>query len=201
MTLVKCNDIRGVKELIANGININRRYIYRVVSEEPDVDTEVNTALGVAVAMERFKLTKLLLSEGADPNLETKFEGGVTELACCEEADNGRLLKLVLEAGANPNKTDANGNTSLHFVADWLGGRETHYWLNTGRLVKTLLAFGADVTIKNMQGKTCLECAEEAGNKDFMELINTYLRQNKAKTNLELKPPEAVGCKSEVELV
>ncbi len=59
-------------------------------------------------------------------------------------------VKLLLEAGANPNAVNPKGDTALHIAA------------HDGRLevLRELVAGGADVTARNAAGQTALELVE-----------------------------------------
>jgi ankyrin repeat protein len=59
-------------------------------------------------------------------------------------------VKLLLEAGANPNAVNPNGDTALHIAA------------HDGKLgpLRELVAGGADVSARNKAGQTALELVE-----------------------------------------
>ena len=60
------------------------------------------------------------------------------------------LLEFLLKAGSDPNMVDANKQTPLHYAAS------CH-----GECVRILLAYKADVTLKDNDGQTCFDVAEE----------------------------------------
>jgi len=64
-------------------------------------------------------------------------------------AQNGhkRLVKMCLKYGADPNLSNHQGNTALHFA--------TAYGYTT--LSKYLISKGADDTLMNMKGLTCYD--------------------------------------------
>ncbi|HOI83438.1 MAG TPA: ankyrin repeat domain-containing protein, partial [Campylobacterales bacterium] len=55
-------------------------------------------------------------------------------------------VKLLLKQGANPNKTDIDGNTLLHLTA---------LFTNTD-MIELLLNSGADINKQNLDGRTPL---------------------------------------------
>jgi ankyrin repeat protein len=77
-------------------------------------------------------------------------------------------VKLLLEHGANPNIQDENGDTPLHWTAQW------------GRLdvVKLLLVYGADPTVKDKDGKTPLDLARAEGRREVVSVIEEWLRRS-----------------------
>jgi hypothetical protein len=66
------------------------------------------------------------------------------------DRDPANAVKVLLEAGAHPNGTNAAGDTPLHVAAF------------NGRLgpLRELLAAGADVTQRDRAGKTALQLVE-----------------------------------------
>jgi len=61
--------------------------------------------------------------------------------------------RLLLNAGCDPNATDENGNTPLHYLAQ-LEKPMLSDWNNTAHL---LLDFGAQLNLKNLDGKTAVD--------------------------------------------
>ncbi|XP_073541625.1 ankyrin repeat domain-containing protein 22 [Phyllobates terribilis] len=63
---------------------------------------------------------------------------------------NERLIRLLLNAGANVNATDSGGNTALHYACK----------MKSQSIVPILLEAKADPHIKNEAGETCVDIAE-----------------------------------------
>jgi len=61
--------------------------------------------------------------------------------------------RLLLNAGCDPNAIDENGNTPLHYLTQ-LEKRVLSDWNNTAHL---LLDFGAQLSLKNSDGKTAID--------------------------------------------
>ncbi|MGH8727052.1 MAG: ankyrin repeat domain-containing protein [Burkholderiales bacterium] len=72
-----------------------------------------------------------------------------------------RIVRRLLEAGANVNDVSPNGTSALMMAARG-GYRET---------VLMLLGNDADIDLKNERGGTALGWALDAGNSDIAELV------------------------------
>lgn len=90
------------------------------------------------------EVVKYLLSRGADPNIPN--ETGAPVLAGLTCGDHLECVRLLLEAGANPNRAcDATGETPLH-------GAVTNKDLDRTQLVRVLLDYGANPNAKTKPG-------------------------------------------------
>lgn len=67
-------------------------------------------------------------------------------------------VKLLLEAGANPNAVDKKGNTPLMIAASGLAGDAEREW----HTVDCLLRAGADPSRRNHEGKTATDISEKS---------------------------------------
>lgn len=83
-----------------------------------------------------------------------------------------KIVKKLLEAGADPNATNPTGNTALIrsvLFADSLSTKE-----NSSKFLETvqiLIAYGADPFIKNKEGKTAIEVSRIPGITKFLKYI------------------------------
>ncbi len=104
-----------------------------------------------------------LLKAGADPK-QSYFKERFTPLRDAAQSNLIETAKVLIEAGADVNATDANGNTPLHT-------------LYTPEMVDFLVSKGADPNAKNTAGLTPLDIFSgfrfEGSNK---EMIETYLK-------------------------
>lgn len=99
-----------------------------------------------------------LLHQGVNPNTKAPA-GGSTPLHIAANFGNAEMVKLLLEAGANPRATDANGNNALHSVAcasimHTENGEEAEECLL--QITELLTQAGADINHANQHGVTPL---------------------------------------------
>jgi len=93
--------------------------------------------------LNQVSFVRLLLSNGANPNLPSTLEVGYnTPLHTAASKGYGDILELLLKAGADLNARNQLGQTALHQAA-----RQRFV-----PLVKALLAAGADPTVRDTNG-------------------------------------------------
>ena len=111
------------------------------------LDSQGTTALLRAV-LEEGNSTAVsdLLARGADPNATVRFDRGGTALHPASSCGKLRYVKLLLEAGANPNLTDNGGDTPLHWACQ-------EGYVN---IIRCLLKAGADIEAQDCNGFTPL---------------------------------------------
>lgn len=83
-------------------------------------------------------------------------------------AETYQLLQLLLQAGADPNQADMQGQTALMLVAK---SRRP----DAGATAQLLISHGADVTLKDQAGQTALQMAQKTGNQAVLTKIQTAL--------------------------
>jgi ankyrin repeat protein len=112
------------------------------------------------------EVTKFLVDRGANVRLITPSGQTMLTLAM-EGRSTKKLLRLLIEKGADPNAQDSFGETPLYILV-------SEGDLNS---IKTLLEYGVDVNISEKNGITPLMKAKMTGRTDIAE----YLRQHGAK--------------------
>nr|CAB3221664.1 ankyrin repeat and EF-hand domain-containing protein 1 [Phallusia mammillata] len=116
-------------------------------------------------AAENETMCLMLLEKGADPNALNTLTG---RSALCEACSSGnvKVIKALLQKGANPNILDKKQHSALHFAAQ-MGALDA---------VKSLAAYGADCSNMDADGNNALHFAAEGG----FGMICKYLAQRGA---------------------
>ena len=104
-------------------------------------------------------MTQLLLDAGAD--IELKCDD-IAPLWCAVDKGNAGAVRVLLDAGANPDSVDPNGATALFLAAQ----------LNRVPEMRMLLQAGADKDMANSSGITPLMIATHKRN---VEAVRTLL--------------------------
>jgi ankyrin repeat protein len=116
------------------------------------------TPLSLAAFFNQTEIAKLLLTYGADPNLQATNPAKVNALHSAVARQNIELCKLFISHGANVNAGQTQNITPLHSAAH-LGNLE---------LVKLLVDNGADIGSKTDDGKTALDFAVADGHNEVI---------------------------------
>jgi ankyrin repeat protein len=118
------------------------------------------TPLIVAIFNGEVKTAQLLVRQGARQDIAE--DRGHLPLSSAAELGYDLLVRDLIRAGGDPNmKIGPNEDTPLILAA----GKE-HV-----KVVKVLLANGADKEVTNKFGDTALDIAEEKGHKEMIELL------------------------------
>ena len=109
----------------------------------------------------------------------------------CAAAYNNQLLDILIKRGARVNCRDAANNTPLHYAVCKYGNNLTEESKKMDILaaVELLCAGGADITLKNKDGKTPLDLAKETNN----EAVCAFLTQQVLAA--DVKPSSSSGCR------
>ncbi len=119
------------------------------------------TPLHLACFFSQPEAAEFLLQQGAEANAVSP--GRIAVIHSAAASRNATMVKLVLRAGANPNLQQQGGYTALHEAA-------MH---NSVERAQALLDAGADRTIRSDDGLTAAEMAEQKGNREVLELLQT----------------------------
>lgn len=148
------NDEISAAILIEYEADVNNRAvnndIYNDISEEvadlvEELDYIGKTPLHIAMEQDSLELVELLLENGASPEIPTT-DGEYPIHLASQQYDSEDFILTLIEHGVNINRIDEHGNTALHYAV--LNGNDV--------MIEVLLESGADVNIRNNDGKTPL---------------------------------------------
>lgn len=136
------------------------------------------------------KVARMLIQAGANP----KQVKQTTPLVFAAKRQNKKMLKLLLEHGADPNEPNMMGKTTMHYAAEFC----------SADIVDFLVSAGASVNVSNRIGLTPLHLAVKRGDP---AIVKAFLKAG-ASVNAEdeqgrrpIHPAAAVGNAEIVELL
>lgn len=142
------NDPQAVKDLLASGVDVNRR------------DKSIGaTALDEAVENGNREIVQALLDAGADVNARNSRRQ--TPLMRLDEDGTARLVEDLVRAGAKVNLKDEDGDTALMLAASY----------SNAEVVQALVRAGARLDAANHEGRTAIMKAAEYGNLEIVEML------------------------------
>lgn len=146
--VVISGNTKKVDSLIENGEDIHQ------------IDYNGYTALDWAVMDDNIQMVQLLLDLKADPNYETDY--GMTPFMTASEKGTASMIKMLHEAGGDPNYQEmSSGYTALTYAV-FSGEIET---------VKLLIELGADIQLKDYSGMTARMHALQSGEQEIADLL------------------------------
>jgi len=141
-----------------------------ILSDEPSLVTSYSgdgfTALHFAAFFGRFEAAALLIERGAE--VDAFGRGWMTGTAMHSAVSRlqSDVVRILLEAGANPNVRQSAGWTPLHSSA--ANADVTS--------VELLLASGADPAATNDEGRSVIDLATESGDEATADRIRSALQ-------------------------
>ena len=182
---VQENEIKKVKDLIAQGASVNARTEFgetplHLAQSKEMAELLLSKGADIHAKDDEFGMTplfnapqeifKLLISKGADVNVRSKK--GLTPLAWSAYGDDLDRIKLLISKGADVNAGDDYLKTPLHIVSNW----------NRIEIAKFLISKGANVNARDRSGWTPLHWASFEGGPEVVELLITKGAEKNAKT-------------------
>jgi ankyrin repeat protein len=117
-----------------------------------------STPLMYAVLYGDARSVRLLLENGADPNVKS----GVGATALMWSVEDLEKTRLLIEHGADPNARSDDGLTPLIIAANWFG---------SSPVLKLLIDHGADPSAQSPLGVTALYQAAQVGDEAAIRLL------------------------------
>ncbi|MCB9493471.1 MAG: ankyrin repeat domain-containing protein [Epsilonproteobacteria bacterium] len=140
---------------------------------------ERNTLLHTAVDLGHSKFVELLLNNNANPRVQNIYKQTTLHFAV-ERLNNKllenkmRIIKLLLEKGADINAEDQNGLTVLDYCCEKNHNEDCYY-----TVCKLLLEKGANAHKKGPHNITALDRARDAGNTKIAKLLSQHMKKTK----------------------
>ena len=195
-------DVDSLRFLLQNGANVNaknlsgdtaltavfqyhleRRLVLETVKLLLSFGADINaenfrseTPLKLACLMNFDQAAELLLELGC----KTRNEDSYTPMHHAAEHNNGKLVEMLIQCGADANvKDDLNAMTPLHLAAT----------VNSVIAAQVLLKNGVDKEVVNKLGETPLSIAASRGNLPMVQLLiesgsNVHTKDKSGKTPL-----------------
>lgn len=140
------------------------------------IDTHIYTSVFIAYENEHLDIMKLLLENGADPNIQNGAYNTVLHWAAYDE--DTCWMEILLEYGADSNIQNCFKDTVLH-ITTGNGFQDT---------VEMLLKYGVDPDIQNNDKETALHIATKKNYFDVVNLLLSYKANANIVNKQEMTP-------------
>lgn len=180
--VASAGDAEAIKEMVAQGVKLDAYNQDRVTAlmlaakgnhvpavvvlleagaDVTKLDPKGKSILGIAAEEGRREIITAVLSSGVHPDLTDK---PVTPLVRASRRGDLDIMRVLLDAGADPNRISTYGNSSALVDAAQAGHFDA---------VRLLIAAGADVdkALSESDGFCPLHFAAQRGNLDFLRLL------------------------------
>jgi uncharacterized protein len=186
-TSAEANKLALIRLFLERGANVNMRAV------------DGSTPLFYAAEQDRGAAIALLLEGGADPNLPGR--NGVRPLAAAAYNGSADSVEALLKYGADPNALDDAGKSAMIYAAGhayapivalliqagvdvnrryahgltalmWAAGHDASAGVDdVEATIKTLIAHGAALDLKDDRGKTAADIARGLGHEEALKLL------------------------------
>jgi ankyrin repeat protein len=139
--------------------------VIRLLARDPDLVNAYSVdgfqPLGLACYFGHYETAEYLVKAGAAVNSVSRNALKAAPIQSAVAGGHLKIVKMLLDYGADPNITEQGGFTPLHAAAQ-NGDVE---------MIRILLLGGADLTIKSHNGKVAMDIAMEAGHEKATVLL------------------------------
>jgi len=140
-------------------------HVIRLLARDPDLVTAYAPdgfqPLGLASYFGHYDTAEYLVIAGAPVNSPARNELKATPIHSAAAAGHEKIVRLLIDHGADANIREQGGFTPLHAAAQ----------NGNVKIIHALLMGGADLTIKSTDGKTAMDIAMEAGHEKATVLL------------------------------
>ena len=166
---IYADDNDAIREMVKNGVDLNRYYSYKVENQFADEQSYPIHALFYYGSgnKEFYEIFKLFLDNGLDVNNYDLLEKIIS--TCSLKKDRIRMLELVLAKNINVNVQDYKGSTILEKLCQRNCDCTDDY-----EIAKLLLEHGADPTVKDKKGNNAIKEAKENHCDQLIDLLKNY---------------------------
>ena len=158
-----------------------------IIQPESMEQSALRAEIVYRVSLGRVEDVAILINQGASVNALSDDGVPLVALAAGRvDSEAIKIIKLLVEAGAEINKADANGENPLFYAAKF-GNREM-----VDYLLSKSIAYGAS----DNSGNTARSIAYEAGHEDIVQMLDEFVRGK----NQEIKQQYEAEIKKQYEL-
>jgi hypothetical protein len=134
----------------------------------PEKLAAIRSEIVYRVSLGRADDVAILLKQGASVNTVNDAGSPIIALAASRLDNEGvNVLKTLVEAGADVNNNDNNGQNSLFYAAKSGNHQAAEY----------LVASGASYATSDNSGNTARTIAYDAGHGDMVDLLDSFVRE------------------------
>ena len=155
LSAVKKSNYDKVMNMLEEGLSSNVKKI-----SINALDSEKMVPLAYALKNDDLKMFKLLLKNGADPNVMILNKTSLLTYYVTNK--KSRLIIEIIDSGCHINSQDKLGRTALMMAIE----------SSNFEAVKTLSKIRIDTELTDFSGKTILDYAKKARDKRMLNLIN-----------------------------
>jgi len=171
-------DFNSMSPLMHAIFNSDIRYIKTLITAGSKLDIQDDagrTALMIAVDLKKNEYINLLLRGKPNLNIQDKHNK-MTALMHAINVEQNEAIKNLIEAGADLETTDEDGETALFWAVQ----------KNNSFAVKEILKRQTNLLLKNNRGKTIFDIAKDRNYLNIIDTLNRHITQLKEQETLEM---------------